>query len=502
MLRVAITVALGIGAGILAIIVAQMEWRFAGATIAGLVAAVGLLFLGSAERSARALIALLAFSLPVNVTSTLFLYVRAPDQFVPHVGGAAGFTVSITLLAALGFLVTQVVTAPERRIVAGFRIDRIAASGVGLFFLAGVLSLANAADWSLAGFELIRIATLFSVSVLVMNFDRCAIDFYLRFLAAAVIAQGLLASLQYASGSSLGLQAFGEQELLHEQLDYSDVARATGTLGNANFLAYFLELTLPMIFALLMAEKRRAFRSLYLAAFIAGLVGLLVTLSRGAWISLPFVLVIVFAAMAGRRIWSLKAATIGVVLAVGIAAAGIVSVPVVVKRVTADDAGSAQSRAPLNQAALSVIRQFPLLGVGLNNFGDAFPRYDQVGGARLLRGPNHVVHNMYLLIWGETGIVGLLAFLWYFGAAFCLAASVWRRTTEPLDRAIALGAALGLFAHMIHGLFDPGFRLNFPISTLIACQIGLLASVRMANGRGVAQLSLASALLAPVGQRT
>jgi O-antigen ligase len=93
------------------------------------------------------------------------------------------------------------------------------------------------------------------------------------------------------------------------------------------------------------------------------------------------------------------------------------------RRLTRDDYRSAESRIPLNKAALSIIRQNPLLGVGLNNGSEVFRRYDTTGHARLLK-ERQVVHNLHLLVWMEVGTLGLAAFWAIFTGCFWVAGGV------------------------------------------------------------------------------
>ena len=132
-------------------------------------------------------------------------------------------------------------------------------------------------------------------------------------------------------------------------------------------------------------------------------------------------------------------------------------------------------RWPLVRAAFSVVKQFPVFGVGLNNLGNAFPRYDTTHYSRVFGPVNHVVHNLYMLVWAEVGTVGLLAFLWSFIGPFWIALRAYR-SADPFIKGIAVGGSAGLVAHLIHGLFDPGFKLSLPISSLIACQIGMIGA--------------------------
>ena len=65
-------------------------------------------------------------------------------------------------------------------------------------------------------------------------------------------------------------------------------------------------------------------------------------------------------------------------------------------------------RLELTKNAFQLIKQSPFLGVGLNNFIVYLPRFQQ--GQTLWLQP---VHNIYLLVAAETGVVGLLIFFWF-----------------------------------------------------------------------------------------
>ncbi|PJE67439.1 hypothetical protein COU95_02330 [Candidatus Shapirobacteria bacterium CG10_big_fil_rev_8_21_14_0_10_40_9] len=73
-----------------------------------------------------------------------------------------------------------------------------------------------------------------------------------------------------------------------------------------------------------------------------------------------------------------------------------------------------QERIQLIKFSLEMIKSNPILGVGLNNFIVRLPEYWQSGQIRLLQ----PVHNIYLLILAETGLVGLIIFLWFLVLTF------------------------------------------------------------------------------------
>jgi len=101
------------------------------------------------------------------------------------------------------------------------------------------------------------------------------------------------------------------------------------------------------------------------------------------------------------------------------------------------------------QAALAMFTDYPWLGVGIGNYPVAYPRY----ALGRWRDPLGHAHNYYLNVAAEAGILGLGAYLLFFGVCFVVA---WRtiQSTQGYWRAVALGA-LGILVHLsVHNLFD------------------------------------------------
>jgi O-antigen ligase len=475
---------LAIGAGLIAagfaVVTTTMSGKAQAATIALFVAGFAWIVLGRRGKH-LAILAVFILGISLRMNKTFFLEEFSQWQYVPFAGGAAGITIGLNDVAALLLLWgARRRPAPERAQPVWLLL-----SGPLLFMTAGLASLHSAGDRNLVVYELWRQALLLIAMLAAMTLSEAQIRIALRILAASIVFQGVIACIQFATGADLGLGFLGEQAIVEEQIDFAYQARAVGTIGHSNILAYFFEISLPLMLAMLLTVRGARERLIYLAALGAGLAGVLATLSRAAWIAVPLTLLPVFLHFYGRRIWQLRSAVFGMGALVLASIALAVAWPTISKRLFSDDAGSADARAPLNQAALSVIEQFPLLGVGLNNLGNAFPLYDTTHNARVFGPINHVVHNLYLYVMAEVGILGFIAFLWSFAAALALG---WflRRSPDPLARAIGVGGAAGLIAHMIHGMFDPGFRLSLAVSTLIAVQTGLIGAAWVKHRRAVA----------------
>jgi O-antigen ligase len=100
-------------------------------------------------------------------------------------------------------------------------------------------------------------------------------------------------------------------------------------------------------------------------------------------------------------------------------------------------------RTQLMKASFLMIKDYPLSGVGLNNFIVYLPNYWSLTGFTYWLQP---VHNLYLLILSETGWLGLLIWLWF------LFLTAQRLFLKKENKGFLLGALsiillLGLFDH-------------------------------------------------------
>jgi O-antigen ligase len=119
------------------------------------------------------------------------------------------------------------------------------------------------------------------------------------------------------------------------------------------------------------------------------------------------------------------------------------------------------------QAAEAMARDNPWLGVGLGNYGAAYPRY------ALLNWPNALghAHMIYLNVLAETGVVGLSAYLALWVAVVGLTLSVIGRS-DGWARGLALGL-LGAWVHLsAHQVVDNLYVNN--IHFTLAVLLGLL----------------------------
>lgn len=475
-LRRGIEITLCLSAGLLAAVVAVILSGLSGtAIIMGFLAMVSLpailiLWVRSERLTAALLVAALAFSIPINLDVNLF--------YRHHVGGAPGITINLTLLLLIIFFLVwayRYAAGLQRHFI---KIHRpLAWTGVALLALTP-MSLLNADYPELVWLEWIRLLCLVMAMIATMSLqDERLVRLWIFILSVQVFVQAGLAGAQYTLKKTLGLGVFGEQALVEQNIGYL-ATRATGTIGHPNILSYFFEILLPVMLALALTRQAGHRQLWYGLVFAAGIGGILTTLSRGSWITLPVSLSIVFFLVYGHRIVRIKSAVAMFLIGCLLAAVTYFAYPVIEKRFTHTDYKSAQSRNPLNWASISIIEKYPVFGIGLNNFAEVFKRYDETGLSRIFRGYQHVVHNLHLWIIAETGIVGYLAYLAPFVVTIGIAWRVAPRA-PPLHKAILIGISAGLLAHLAHGMVDPGFRISITVSFLIFTLMGIAGAIAM-----------------------
>lgn len=274
------------------------------------------------------------------------------------------------------------------------------------------------------------------------------------FLCLGILAEGVLAFAQYFLGSTLGLGVLGEarHSLVFEEIGSSELMRVGGTRVHPNALASFLVPMLSIVLALWLAGRRWWTRALAALAFTVGLATLVLTFSRGGWLSFVLVAPVVVALGAWKRWGVRKACT-------ALAGFGLLAVLVLVplwssisQRLFEYDYGAAWSRVPQIHVASNVIKAHPILGIGLRNYRRVMGQYDDTIERISLQTANPV-HNMFLLTAAEAGLPALGFLLWLVVALFRRG---WRgfRYGQGLQSLFCLGLLGSLSSYLIHGLVE------------------------------------------------
>ena len=193
-----------------------------------------------------------------------------------------------------------------------------------------------------------------------------------------------------------------------------------------------------------MARKGLKLELLTTFAWLVGVVGLFLSLSRGGWLGLLFA-TIAYLILAGNR----KLVRLALV-AGAVAVLVIIAVPNFRYRLLLPFRGekSSVARFSLWQTGWKMVEDAPLMGKGLLGFSNNWYRYNTDQQLEHYPAP----HNIALNFWVDTGLLGLLSF---FGLLFL---AIWRGIKNRTN-IYQLGLALACIALITHGLIDiPYFK--------------------------------------------
>lgn len=247
-----------------------------------------------------------------------------------------------------------------------------------------------------------------------------------------------------------------------EEMRLSD--RAFGPVRDPNIFAQILLILLPLAAFRMRDERSRAKR--VVAAGLAGiiLVTILLTYSRGAFVTLAGVLILASYLRYVRPRWVLASALV-VAISVPLLAPGYVrrvetilgAIGLVSRSASARPDYVTRRRATEMLAALHVALDHPLLGVGPGQYVPFYSVEYQTRediGFQQINVPRDA-HNLYLQMAAETGFIGLAVFMAIvLSLLFRLfrARKFWARTNPEIAN-LAAAFALSILAYLGAGMF-------------------------------------------------
>ncbi|MCM8762087.1 MAG: O-antigen ligase family protein, partial [Candidatus Omnitrophica bacterium] len=259
---------------------------------------------------------------------------------------------------------------------------------VGLFFIWSVITLTKCIN-IFAGLHSIILFILFitfyiSLEDIVVR-DSSVIDIFIKYVVGITFIVSVYGILQVSGIDFLRWEVRNS---------------ALSTLGRRNFAAEYLVMVIPYIYYLALREKKWF---LYIVC-VFSIVHLIFTFTRASYLAF-FVSVIIFFILAGVKI-PVRSKVVFILIILLFSRIGFSEV----KRF---ERGTITSRILIWKVSLKMIRENPFMGVGSGNFIINYPYYGI--GEEALRGVSLVVdrvHNDYLEVAAETGIPGLILFLY------------------------------------------------------------------------------------------
>ena len=359
-----------------------------------------------------------------------------------------------------------------------------------LFLAAAIASAFNAIfvqglDFNIV-MRLLRGLMYYALYFVVTNFIRERRQ--VRFLAGAMFGIAALVSLAMIVQAVVGESVRLMPGRIEAAETINAFMEATRILPPGDILVFVMFITAMTLFSL-DSRRRSASAGFFLPFLLGG--GVLLTYNRNYWASIIIALLILGALIsqrAKRRIlaWAATAAVVIVVLVPALAGTG--------GRAGAYyDSLLARFRSLLSPAetfgsrslewrrieidfALQNVVRHPVLGIGLGQ--DYRPRIDWMDYYRQGRIWSNMsyIHNGYLYILVDMGLLGLLPFLWLLLRFLVRGFGSWKKPDDPQSRGLVLGFTLGGLAIMLSAIVSPRF-LEWPGIVVLAMLMGLTESI-------------------------
>ena len=279
-------------------------------------------------------------------------------------------------------------------------------------------------------------------------------------LATFAAVELVVVILQWQTGGVLGLDFLGVPTTLTARTtDTTVLGRPFGTLVHPVFMAAALGIVAMVAYAVALELERSLVKFVALGVTVGCLACMWISHTRASFVAvvLAGAVVTLVALIRGRLRWR----TLGI--AVLVALIGVAAFWSKISEKLAENFGTGHfwtevdSRLELNEVALRMIADRPLLGVGLNNFEIMLPRYE----ANPVIFFGHPVHNLYLLYLAETGLIGLTGVL-VIGVVLYRQAILLGRSTDRLLAGLGIGIAGAMAFVMVEELLGFSLRHDAP----------------------------------------
>ncbi|MBN1917048.1 MAG: O-antigen ligase family protein [Verrucomicrobia bacterium] len=388
------------------------------------------------------------------------------------------FVAAAAVLMAAAWVIKMLLT--ERLVLARTPVD----APLLLFLAYAVLRAATCASPTVAFREvgwLMAYAAIFYVTVNVLRTRRRQ-----QVVAGAVVITALALT-------TMGLVMWLKPELRDMALTLRRTVQYSGRLGASyvcpNHFAGLLEMAIPLVLALVMVSKARVVTKLVAGAVgVVLVVGLILSMSRGGWISLALGIVFMLAMATWQKRINLIAWIVPLVVLVAVVVGVVRSDEGVQKRfesVFDSEDSSYAGRAVAWKHTLDLARRHLLFGTGPGTYRWAFTREQPADLPLDVR----YTHNDYLHTWSDYGLVGLGLLLWGVGAFGYRGVRALRRAKKSADFALILGVLGSTTTIVAHSFVDFNMRIPANLITMLVLAAVLVAA-RQYQLRRMAEISM------------
>lgn len=289
-------------------------------------------------------------------------------------------------------------------------------------------------------FQLTAFLVLLLVVSSVKNYQQ------LRLLVTLVVIGVTVAALYGCYQGVIGVEVKASQTDMTLELNQGMPGRIYSFFDNCNAFAGILVMAMPLTYALVLNAETRCGRAAAVVSLLLCALALAQTYSRAGWIGFA-VTVVVFVLFWNWRL-------IPVLIIVGLCCLPILPQSIYNRILTIGHKGdgSANYRMAIYGATFRLLRKYAVQGAGL---GSTVLHYTFKQFPAMYNGayPVHT-HSLYLQVWAETGIFGLLTFLAAMLHRGKTAIKAYVSATDRRVKLIIAAAVSGICGIMVMGLVE------------------------------------------------
>lgn len=357
---------------------------------------------------------------------------------------------NFVLIAILVYKITQESFTASSKITLHLwttKVDKLLSIGICGFGVAGIISLLvggvsleKLGQWIVLYFQPIVLFCLIRVWLYLipnntMQRWQSLKQWFVLFSYCLVGFAGIIALIQYFTLVTLPVGWWGNA---------NEPKRAIAFFAHPNAYALFVTPLLAWLIPDFVKKIQQKNELWLVVAWAVGLVGLMLSLSRGAWLGLLSSIVVFVLLSANKKV--LLGFGVMLVLLAGV----VFAVPNLRYRVLLPFHGekSTVSRFSLWQTGEKMIQSSPVLGLGVSGFDTNWENFNTDPNLEHYNFP----HNIVLNFWIDSGLLGLLSIMLVFVSSVIFG---WVNKKNT----IAFGLLLAMVAIAVHGLVDiPYFK--------------------------------------------